>query len=354
MSFRNTARAVLKPALPLLRGARRSCLAMAYKLRRNSVPSVINRPIPFSLSAPIEADFLIGTLSGLMYFYRGKLYRLFSGRVYGITTHDGRWYVYRNQELAFGKGWGPEKGQILSFRLEGLEVKHLRAEASLLDPEIHQLDVFQNRLYATDTANNCLIVYEITAKGLRKPRFHYPNGPLPADGLKSNYVHLNSVFHDGDHLYLVYHNQTYKTGRMSEVVQLDQDFRVKKRWETQGKSAHNIYVDPYGYLICNSQDGELYYNDHLLVRVPYYTRGLALNNDRVLLGASEFANKAQRAGKDGHILALDRDNFQPLSHLSIPRSGSIYEVRLVNQPDYGLSDMAVAQREERLPLSSLI
>lgn len=354
MSFKNSAREALRPLLPLLRRARRESLALAYRVNRLSPPAAINRSIPFELSAPIAADFLIGTLSGLLYFHQGKLYRLFDGRVYGITRHHDRWYVYRNQELSFGKGWGPQKGQILSFRLEGPSARDLRAEVGLLDPEVHQLDIFQGQLFATDTANNCLLVFDITPKGLENPACHYPNGRLPENGSKTNYVHINSVFHDGEHIYLVYHNQTYKTGRMSEVVKLDKDYRVVDRWETPGKSAHNIYVDTYGHLICNSQDGELYYKDHLLVKIPYYTRGLALNNERVLLGASEFANKAQRAGKDGHVFALDRENFQPLAQLSIPGSGSIYEVRFVDQPDYGLSETAVTQAEERLPLSSLI
>lgn len=350
MSLKNIPRSALKPLLPLLRLGRREALALAYKLASHKAPQVLNRPIDFELSAPFGSSFLVGTLSGLLLFHEGKLYRLFDGRVYGISRHGERWYVYRNQEPPFGKGWGPEKGQILSFRLDGPRAQDLRVEAGLLDPEVHQIDFFKGRLFVTDTANNCLIVYRVSPGGLESPTYHYPNGELPEDGSKSNYVHINSVFSDGDNLYLVYHNQTYKTGNMSEVVQLDSGYKVVKRWSTLGKSAHNIYVDDTGYLICNSQDGELHFKDETLLKIPYYTRGLALNNERILLGASEFANKAQRMNKDGHVFALERENFQTLAQLSIPGSGSIYELRFVDQPDFGLSQTAASLAGHRLPL----
>ncbi len=151
-------------------------------------------------------------------------------------------------------------GRIVSFcpSLSGLS--ETRVELLAIDPEIHQIDWVDDRLLVTDTRNNRILEYERQGKALRLAREAMPLGKL-ADGSNSeNYAHINSVFGCEGKLVLVCHNQTFKTGRPSELIELDRDLKLVSREKMEARCAHNFIASGADSFVCDSMGKRLLKN----------------------------------------------------------------------------------------------
>jgi hypothetical protein len=334
----------LPPALARLAIGGRNLIFRAIRfLWRHRPPTVRREEVPFIAQALIPARFLIGTLSGLLYYDGERLFRFFDGKVYGITRRGERWYVFRENRMRLASGWGREKGQILSFVMRDGRPVDLKMELHDIDPEVHQIDFFDDCLYIADTANNRLSRHATLPNGkLGPPEMAYPNGRLAQGKQSPNYVHLNSVFCDGGHVYLVYHNQTQRTGKKSEIVILDRQLRLIERIDIPASCAHNIVVRGQNRWYCDSQGGALLRDGQVVFHSEHYVRGLAIHPGLILLGGSEFAKREDRINKRGYIFALDPATMRAFATMFIPSSGSIFEIRFVDRHDLGLSAVTEA------------
>ena len=282
-------------------------------------------PVPFIQTVAIQAKFLIGTSSGLLYYDHGRLHRIFDSYFYGITRCRDRWY-------AFGQFSKKHAGQIISFRLDDTAVEDIRTEAMLVGPGVHQIHAWEDHLYVADTQNNRLMQYMIDCDGLKSRDVFYPNS-----WSGKNDVHLNSIYCHKDKIYLIYHNRTRYTGRNSQIAVLNNALQMESIIDTQAGSAHNIVLWEGAPMYCDSQAGTLVWNEPVLY-LNCFTRGLAIADEFVLVGGSEFAKREERQNKTGYVFAFDLKERKTIAQITIPAIGNVFELRLIEPTDYGMAN----------------
>ncbi len=261
--------------------------------------------------------FLAGTQSGLLYVHEGRAWRLFGGSVYGVASAAGsrEWYVFQRIPRSFGR--------LLRVDLQDGETRSL---ARFLSTGVHQVDVVNGRLAVVDTYNNAIMCYD--GHGKRLQMIH-PCGSLENGRVSSNYRHFNSVFAAEEAIYVVAHNQSAKTGKDSEILVLDSQWRPMRVIPTESGSAHNVAVIDGRLWHCDSRGGSLVVDGEPVYREPgLFTRGLAVNRDNVLVGGSETADRGDRGSTEGQVIMLNR-SFEYLGRIRFPGGGGVQELRFL-------------------------
>lgn len=326
--FRAFARRLIKAVMPETATMHLSRTLHGHRVNTTATPSQCNIQIETETKELFNITLLIASKSGLYFFHQGKLEKWLTGRFYGITERQGRWYVYSFDTSTYGR--------LLSFQILNNTLSDLREELRAIPPEIHQIDWLGDALLTTDTSNNRLTSYEFRNGKLTRPRHYYPAGRLKNGRQSDNYRHINSVYCDNTRIFVVCHNDTRRTGRPSEIMILNHAFQVQTTIVLEGGCAHNVIPFRDSFIYCDSLGGAVDLAG-TKIAVGNFPRGVAMNNDSVLVGTSEFANRDNRDFTNSriHVICIHRKRI--LGELTIPQMGSIYEIRLVNPDDSGLS-----------------
>jgi hypothetical protein len=277
----------------------------------------------------IKTDFLIATKNGLYHLYNERLYKLINGEFYGLSRHDGNWYVFQKQE---------HRGRILEFRLKDGLITNKRKVIGQLSGGCHQIDFIDDRLFITDTYNNRLVSYVNHAGKFRLDSENYPDGKLVNGRSSGNYAHMNSMIRTAEGIFLLFHNETTKTGRNSEIIRLGKNFEIADRQNTRTGNAHNLIIRKGKFLICDSAGSTLCIGNIIAFRANMFTRGLASNDEYIILGGSAYGERAARNHLHGNIYILDTD-YNKLFEFPVP--GMVQEIRISNGKDYGLCNCSV-------------
>lgn len=299
-----------------------------HRVNTTAAPSQCDIQTETETKEIFNVTLLIASKSGLYFFHQGKLEKWLTGRFYGITERQGRWYIYSFDTSTYGR--------LLSFRILNNTLSDLREELRAIPPEIHQIDWLGDALLMTDTSNNRLTSYEIRNGKLTRPRHYYPAGRLKNGRQSDNYRHINSVYCDNTRILVVCHNDTRRTGRPSEIMILNHAFQVQTTIVLEGGCAHNVIPFRDSFIYCDSLGGAV---DLAGTRIPvgHFPRGLAMNTSVAFVGTSAFANRAARDSTSSRIHAISLDTNSVLGEIAIPNMGSVYEVRLVTPRDLSLS-----------------
>jgi hypothetical protein len=274
---------------------------------------------------------LVAAGRGLYLLRQGRVRRLARGRFYGLARHGGTHYAYCSHPRG-------ARGSIYGFALEGGRLGASRRLFSGLSRGVHQIDVVDDRLLVCDSYRNALVVLD---RHGRLGRRVYPLGRLCGGRDSSNYAHLNSIQAVGDRVYVLAHNETYKTGRRSEILVLDRErLTVRDRVPDVGGCAHNIVARDGLFLVCDSLGGALTNHGRAVFKPGTFTRGLAVDDDFVLLGGSVYSERGVRLASDAFVYVLDR-RFEHRATLTIEDAGQVHEIRMLGT-DYGVSDGATA------------
>ncbi|MGF7046789.1 hypothetical protein J2T13_001287 [Paenibacillus sp. DS2015] len=273
----------------------------------------------------VEGTYLIATNRGLFLIRDCALTLLLRGNFYGITRDGLSWYVYES----VGK-----VGRILKLN-EGFDQEmDTKAEIAFADLPgwIHQIDMIDGSLMITDTPNNRIIKWSFEAECWVE---YYPLGKLVDKEESVNYGHINSIYkHDGA-IHLVCHNQTVKTGRLSEILKVDANFNVIERIVTGSSCAHNLIVHQGVSYHCDSTHQSLKADGKVVFESQHFTRGLSLSDDQIVIGGSVFLRREERHNGNGHLYVLHSD-YSPRTSFLIP--GMVQEVRRVDRRDYSFSE----------------
>lgn len=308
------------------------------RVQRRNIPELTFKEVYYEGGLSIKKlRFFLGTKTGLLYFDGRKLWRLFKGRVYGITQYEQRWYTTWNHKVSIGGKPLGTMASVLSFRFREGKICDLRVGAAPLDEEVHQIDAWDKHLFITDTSNNRILEYKIGQENLRFVTSHYPNGRAERGRRSPNYSHINSVFRSGKYIYVMYHNLTKKTGKYSQIAVVGRDWGVKDIVDTNANSAHNIFLSDSGIIFCDSMNGRLMKHDEVLADVDTYMRGLAVSAEFWLLGGSDHAKREERGFTDGSVYQYSPASNEIKSAMKIPNCGSLYEIRLVQPEDIAMS-----------------
>jgi hypothetical protein len=274
---------------------------------------------------------LVAAGRGLYLVRDGRVRVLARGRFYGLARDQDVHYAYCSHPRG-------QRGSIYRFTLEAGRISTSRRLFSRLSRGVHQIDLVDDRLLACDAYRNELVVLD--RRGRLRRRIH-PLGRLRHGRASANYAHLNSVHAVDDRLYVLAHNETYKTGRRSEVLVLDRDrLTLRDRIPDVGACAHNVVARDGLFLVCDSLGGSLTDHGQVVFKPSTFTRGLAVGDDLILLGGSVYSERGVRLAADVFVYVLDR-RFEHLGTLTIKDAGQVHEIRMLGT-DYGVSDDAAA------------
>lgn len=282
-------------------------------------PCPKSEAVPFDASAPLASAFLIACTSGVLVYRNRSLRRILDGRFYGLASRAGRWY-------GFVAGTSGESGRLISFELRDDLAQAVRVEVQGLHPAVHQISESPRGLWVTDTGNNRLLEFDVTASGLIPRRAFYPNG-----WFKRQRLHLNSVSGSNGVIRLMFHNLTALSGRWSQIAEYDDHLRLRRLIDTGHAACHNIEEWRGSLVYCGSRRGVLRVGD-VTIPLGHLTRGLAFTDDLILVGGSTLAARHERAGATGYVFAVDAASLTETARLTIPGTGGIHEIRCLDRP----------------------
>lgn len=280
-------------------------------------------------------SFLVGTSDlGLLLVQGEKVFQLIAGKgFYGISKFEEVWYAFQKT----GK-----HGRIISFQIENQIIYNVQVKLWGLSRGIHQIDFIGNDLIIIDTYFNRIIRYknlsEIFNQYWKKNAIvYYPAGKLKNGRKSQNYKHFNSIFKYQNNIYLVAHNETYKTGNTSEIYILDQNYQIQQIQKTNTANSHNIYIDNKFELACDSWNGTIQNKGKDVINFGMFMRGLSIANDFLIFGGSELeTNPSLRSKTKGVVFATNKE-FSLIASW-IFEGTQIHEIRRVDVCDYSLSN----------------
>ena len=270
--------------------------------------------------------YLIGLSTALLLVENKKVTKLEGGCFYGITFDQN--YIY-----AFSRSGGA-KVHIYDKNINKVCVK--KVQASHLHQSLY--DPVTDRVYITNTGSNQLTSYNTEFQD--KKDYRWANSSKDVN-------HLNSIFRYGNHLYVYEHDlkgQNKQRGN-GGVRRLTKDFKSDKVWRIADQG-HNIWIENNFIYVCDSFNRKLVrrpLNDkyefpcETLLSTEKYgqfgVRGLAIGNDKLLVGLSKWLQRDKRQSKHtGYILYYDRD-YNLIDDLFL-NEGQVFEIRLLDEIDH--------------------
>ena len=252
------------------------------------------------------------------------------GLFYGISILDG--WVY-----AFEAGDRPRnptaRGRIVRFRQGNGRIGATEVVATGLDNGCHQIDFIGDELHVVDTYQQRIVVLD--GQGVVKAE-HEPFPFSGRGGCEPEYVHLNSILRHGGRTMLLLHNGGLKENRRSELAVLDDAWQPIERRTLDGYGCHSLAALEDGTILtCGSLDGELIGSDGLKVRLgDLMTRGLSIDQERVVVGGSTLSTRDTRDYGAGLIYFLDRA-YRLRATVATP--APVMEIRRLDGCDRSLS-----------------
>jgi hypothetical protein len=244
-------------------------------------------------------DCLVASRQGLFTVARtGEVKRIAYGFFFGIRRHDDAFYVFEACDRPAAR---TDRGRIVKLELDGKRITGTRVIASGLDNQCHQLAIIDDHICLVDTASQVILRFALDGTLVDRQI------PLPlADG--GQYHHINSIAHLGGRVVLLLHNGRKDAAVPSELVWLDEDWQIQRREELAGHGCHDIVEDEAGVIWqCGSLAGEIINSVGLRQKVTErMTRGLAITQESVIVGASDFGARHVRDRLAGSLLYLDR------------------------------------------------
>jgi len=248
-----------------------------------------------------NADVLIGSRQGLFIASKSGAQLLGHGRFFGVTEYDNTIYIFESCDTP---SRSTRLGRILALKRKGNEIVDARVVTKGLDNGCHQVAVIDSHICVVDTHNQGINRFTMTGDYIDTM---HPLPPLLPGDKTPSYVHMNGITAVDDRIYVMAHNGTITPRKASEVIVLDKDWKFIKRYFIDGHGCHNTVALPGGRLLhCGSEAGELISSDGLKCKISEsMTRGLAFNRKSIIVGASLFAERAQREDITGSIIYLD-------------------------------------------------
>lgn len=287
----------------------------------------------FNFSFIIQKDIkqfnaVIATKNGLFIFNKSnnKLIKVLHGSFYGVAVRFNRLIVF---EAFHGK---INKGRIIELFVEKGKIVKSKVVLKNLSSGIHQIDIFDNLLYVCNTYNNSIDIYSL--EGYKLISQNFPLGSLTNGRKSKNYGHINSIYIKNCMIHFVSHNETKKTGKSSEIFTFDMNFSLLKKIDTNSGCVHNVIFKDYFYFF-DSLNGLMKQDQATVFSSEFFLRGLAITDDDILVGCSEYSDRGSRIYGTGNLYVLSQD-FKIKSNIKIP--SMVHEIRIFDDIDLGRSN----------------
>lgn len=313
----------------VLRGAARARASRRLGLSDRIVSS-ISWSYDGELNLSEMPEFFFSTRQGVFRFEEGRINQILPFRAYGLTYLEEEKALFAAASLVeTGRG---RYDNIVRIDMETLTPSVFSGP---LRKHVHQIDYFGGRFYVTECYHNSIAVVSRSGRLLRRL---YPCGRGLHKPRLGNYKHFNSVFSDGQQIFLFAHNKGVSvhekrviTGESSEIVSLNMKGRFQRSEKVHAMNGHNVYVNDKGErLFCDSGGRHALCRDKevLFSAQGMYLRGLAVNDRITLVGGSVIGGQEAREEGDGSIYVLDGKSFQQVGVFQLKSVGQIYDIRL--------------------------
>jgi hypothetical protein len=198
---------------------------------------------------------------------------------------------------------------------------------------VHQIEWAADRLLVVDTGRERLSSYAADGSLIKDTalgELRWDRGSNEALG-----HHFNSVHRAGDRVWIVAHNHDHP----SEVWELAwPELELVHVHHTLAGWAHNAWDGEHGLVVCDSRSGRLH---EALSRETLWSaeeegvisRGLAVSEDQIIVGRSEFGTRGQRKVNDGGLWILDRHTLETVERMRFPGSGCVNDIRIIDGRD---------------------
>ncbi len=147
--------------------------------------------------------------------------------------------------------------------------------------------------------------------------------------------HFNSVFVKNNRMYILAHGlkkYSYVLEYSFPECQLLSRYEIPKR-----TGLHNIWINESGRMIsCHSAAGELIdikSGETLWSGSAFFSRGLAVTSDLIVVGDSEIAMRDDRVRSQSGLWLIDRKSMRTIDYIPLGSVGSLHEVRILDVPD---------------------
>ncbi len=240
----------------------------------------------------------------------------------------------------FGITWSPEElfiannKQLLVF---DKQLNFLRTAATRLQVNIHQLAYRAGRVWAVSPWTSSLIGVSLDT-GVDTVEFdlvsHSIRPYIEREACEADdQFHFNSLLWADGYLFVAAHT----FGDRSFINAYDEmTLRLNNTQSNAGAAIHGLarYRRELFWLSTETSEirSDLGYRQ-LLTKVGY-ARGLALTSRYIIVATSEYLSRGQRHAGDSWVQVLDREQGIVLTEVHLRDTGSINDLRLLDEYDY--------------------
>lgn len=244
------------------------------------------------------------------------------GAYYGISFDNDRIYVAtRRSHYTAGKQRPQDQaGAVLVFDYDLHRIDVLEPPFAIRD--VHQIYYFDNALWVVCTWNDLIAIHRE-----RSWESWYPFGE-PAGAAGGPY-HLNSIYADGDHIYL-----GGSIDRVGYIWAFDRTTRRHRRTWQAGYGSHNVWCANESVFTLSSLAGEIVSTGAGATTITRgnFLRGAAVCADCSWFGISARARRGEREFSDAMLLGLSQRHPVP-RRLNLPGFGMVHEIRAPGTAD---------------------
>lgn len=309
---------------------------LCYEDKSHSISEVI-RVIEKSIS-----ELIFSTSTGV-YIYiptQKKLLKILSGKYYGLTKWKDWWIATRSNNKGYRDHLENHRiSDLIQFKLNATyKITEWRNIIFGIPGEIHQIDVRDDILYLPHTDFNQLLYLDLNLLNSEKLPISPRNALLKSIEITSNLSsHINSIFITSQNNYLIAHNFTMYTKKLSELIILDKNL-AQKTIQLHAHSAHNIIKIAKDLFYCDSNNKQLYKNKEAIFEGSKLLRGLSITDNKIYVGGSDICFEHRlRYSSNPSIYILKRSDYSLIHEVEFRNLGDLYEIRQLKDLDYSLS-----------------
>ncbi len=277
-----------------------------------------------------DMPLLVASRQGLFAADRDHVRLIVHGLFFGLTLRDDLIYAFESCDRPYER---TNLGRIIRLRRRGGRIVERDVFVDGLDNGCHQIDFVGDQLCVLDTYNQRILAFaeDGTAVAIPQPLVAAEHGAWDR-----GYHHVNSILSVGERTLLMLHNGVGLSDRTSQILVLDRDWRALGSWNLPHGGCHDLACLPDGTLLaCGSPAGELIALDGRARRISaMMTRGLAVSDRDIVVGASEFSARRGRTRAKGALCFLGPD-WQVTHELDLIAAPTC--LMWLDRADYGCS-----------------
>jgi len=245
------------------------------------------------------------------------------GTYYGIAYSQDVIYVAARGSMTDAEN----NGEILLFDHRLNYVTSLKAPFPMQD--MHQIVFARGKLWVTCTYHDLIAIYD----GNEWETWHVD----PSAATSRGRLHLNSIYVEGDDIYVLAHQHGPSTIYRYTYPDLSEPVEVVQL----GVASHNIWINDGDLYTCSSFDGLIVSRGGFCLKIGEYPRGVAVGTNRTYVGVSRFAGRENRDRFASWIRAYDA-NWAPQTVWRLESLGQVTEIRLLGDQDRAMPDSYIA------------